>query len=175
MDERQQERILHWLEEEEDDVIGGEDDEDENNIYPDEISEHNTDSEQECEDGDIETSTIDHEHASKSPIDQQMDSDDWDSDDNQPLINLSSRNLCRQKKGRRGNYKTICKWRKTPYPQAVRTRRQNIVTEQSGPQGAAREVSDPLESWLLFWDVDMLQHIVTAYEEAMCSLSQENR
>lgn len=171
MDARQQERILNWLEEEDDDVIGGEDDGDDNNIYPDEISEHDTDSEQECEDGDTETSALDHEHASESPIDQQMDLDDWDSDDDEPLINLSSRNFyVVKRKDRSGHYKTICKWRKTPYPQAVRTRRHNIVTEQSGPQGAAREVSDPFESWILFWDVDMLQHIVDCTNIKIASL-----
>ncbi|CAK1581579.1 unnamed protein product [Parnassius mnemosyne] len=124
MDGRQQERILHWLEEEEEEILGGEYDEDGNHIYPDETSEHNTDSEQECDDGDPETQ----DHVSESSEDQQMDVDSSDSDDNEPLIHI--------------------------------TRRQNIVTEQPGPQGTARAVSNPFESWLLFLDVDMLQHIV---------------
>ncbi|CAG4976104.1 unnamed protein product [Parnassius apollo] len=65
MDARQQKRILHWLEEEEEEILGGEDDEDGNHIYPDETSEHNTDSEQVCDDGDPETQ----DHVSESSED----------------------------------------------------------------------------------------------------------
>ncbi|GBP64338.1 hypothetical protein EVAR_14906_1 [Eumeta japonica] len=68
------------VDEDEEDVFGGEDDEDEGAVYPDERSEHNTDSEQECDDNYLATT-------------------------------------------------------------GVRTRRQNIVTEQSGPQDAARETN----------------------------------
>ncbi|CAK1581578.1 unnamed protein product [Parnassius mnemosyne] len=89
MDGRQQERILHWLEEEEEEILGGEYDEDGNHIYPDETSEHNTDSEQECDDGDPETQ----DHVSESSEDQQMDVDSSDSDDNEPLIHMSSHNF----------------------------------------------------------------------------------
>ncbi|CAG4967188.1 unnamed protein product [Parnassius apollo] len=157
MDARQRERILHWLAEEEEEILGGEDDEDGNHIYPDETSEHNTDSEQECDDGDPETQ----DHVSESSEDQQMDVDSSDSDDNEPLIHMSSQNFYfLKKKDKSGHYKTICKWSKTPYPQGIRTRRQNIVTEQPGPQGTARAVSNPFESWLLLLGVDMLQHIV---------------
>ncbi|CAG4966507.1 unnamed protein product [Parnassius apollo] len=107
--------------------------------------------------GDPETQ----DHVSESSEDQQMDVDSSDSDDNEPLIHISSQNFYFvKKKDKSGHYKTICKWRKTPYPQGIRTRRQNIVTEQPGPQGTARAVSNPFESWLLFLDVDMLQHIV---------------
>ncbi|GBP69488.1 hypothetical protein EVAR_43736_1 [Eumeta japonica] len=103
-------RILSWLEEEdEENVFGGEDDEDEDAVYLDERSEHNTDS-------------------------------DLDSDDDVPLINMALQNFyVVKKRDRSGNYQTICKWKKAPYPQSVRPRRQNIVTEQSDPQDAARE------------------------------------
>lgn len=50
MDETQQRRILSWLEQDADDVLGGDDEENECGVYPDQISEHDTDSEQECED-----------------------------------------------------------------------------------------------------------------------------
>ncbi|CAG5028428.1 unnamed protein product [Parnassius apollo] len=89
MDARQQERILHWLEEEEEEILGGEDDEDENHIYPDETSEYNTDSAQECDDGDPETQ----DHVSESSEDQQKNVDSSDSDDNEPLIHMSSQNF----------------------------------------------------------------------------------
>lgn len=158
--EKQQERILRWLEDDEDDILGGDDEEDGDTIYPDERSEHNTDSEQECEDRDLEIPTLDQQQYPPMTNDPQMDLDASDSDD-EPLINVSSQNFyVVKKKERSGTYKTICKWRKSAYPQGVRTRRQNIVTEQPGPQGAAREVSSPLESWLLFLDTDILQHIV---------------
>lgn len=166
MCEEQQRRILSWLEDESEDVCGGEEEEDEVATCLDQRSEHNTDSEQECEDL---VPTEQHEVPLEEP-DQVLESFDeqhmelessYSDDDDEPLINISSQNFyIVKKRERNGTYKIISKWRKTPYPQGVRTRRQNIVTEQPGPQGAAREVSCPSESWLLFLDVDMLQHVV---------------
>lgn len=144
MDARQNQQILRWLEEEIVEEVGGEEDEDENVDYPDEISEHDTESEQECDD-DLPQDEL-----------QPSNSDE----DDIALANLSLRNFYIVKKRQRdGKNTTVCKWKKIPYPQAVRTRQHNIVVEQPGPQGAAREVSSPLESWLLFMDLEMLQHI----------------
>ncbi|CAG4937438.1 unnamed protein product [Parnassius apollo] len=47
---RQQRRILSWLEEDVDDILGGDDEENETEMFPDKMSEHDTDSEQECND-----------------------------------------------------------------------------------------------------------------------------
>ncbi|CAG5059854.1 unnamed protein product [Parnassius apollo] len=47
---RQQRRILSWLEEDVDDILGGGDDENETGVFPDKVNEHYIDSEQECED-----------------------------------------------------------------------------------------------------------------------------
>lgn len=148
MDDRQTQRILRWLEIEDEEVVGGEEDDEENVDYPDQVSDHDTESEQEGEEDDH------HEMANPSDI-SNSDEDDT------PLANLSSRCFVVKKKQRDGSYTIICKWKKTPYPQGVRTRRHNIVTEPSGPQDAAREVSSPYESWSLFMDIEMLQHIVT--------------
>ncbi|CAG4981590.1 unnamed protein product [Parnassius apollo] len=50
MDEQQQRRILSWLEEDSDDIRGGHDEENETGMFSDQVSEHDTDSEQECDD-----------------------------------------------------------------------------------------------------------------------------
>ncbi|GBP64364.1 hypothetical protein EVAR_14933_1 [Eumeta japonica] len=126
----------------EEDVFGGEDDADEGAVYPDERSEHNTNSEQECDDNDLATTSSDHQQASESSNNQYMDVNSSHSDENIPLINMALQNFyVVKKRDRSGNYQTICKWRKSPYLQGVKTRRQKIVTEQSGPQHAARETN----------------------------------
>ncbi|GBP34212.1 hypothetical protein EVAR_30765_1 [Eumeta japonica] len=124
--ERQQERVLRWLEEEdEDDVFGGED---EGAVYPDEkVNKHNTDSEQECDDNDLATTSSDHQQASESSNNQHMDVNSSDSDDNFPLINMALQNFCCQKEKQKWKLSNDLQLKKG----AVSTRCQNKETEYS--------------------------------------------
>ncbi|CAG4954093.1 unnamed protein product [Parnassius apollo] len=171
MNEQQQRRILSWLEEDADDILGGDDEENETGVFPDQVSEHDTDSEPEC-DNDLHQVFSNYneslempneEHLSLRLVNESMEvlESAFSDGNEEPLINISSSNFyIVEKLERNGTSRIICKWRKTLYPQVARTRRHNIVTKQPGPQGAAYEVSSPLESWLPFLDINMLQHVV---------------
>lgn len=157
MDERQQQRILGWLADiDNEEILGGVEDDDEDAEHLDEVSYHDTDSEQDCDDPELTPKPL----QGSSVLESHVSSDD---EENIPLINFSSKNknfFIIKKKGQRAGHEIIYKWRKTPFLQAVRTRQQNIVTEQPGPQGSAREISNPIEAWSLFVNSGMLQLIV---------------
>lgn len=121
----QEERIRRWLEEESDeDVLGGEDHESGDEIDP-QISEHETDTEEEC-DSEPEAVMENRNIASSS-------------DDDVPLSHfLTSHCYVVHRKLRNGRTEVIYRWKKQPPPPTCRTRSQNIVTHLPGPKAICR-------------------------------------
>lgn len=110
------------------------------------VTESSASEEQEDDTSEEQTIPVGSPHVS----DTEQESDDVsdDDDENVPLSQLAVY------ESRNGT-----KWSKIP-PVPTRTRAHNIMTRPSGPKGIARDVSTPIESFLLFFDSDILTILV---------------
>ncbi|CAG5002447.1 unnamed protein product [Parnassius apollo] len=135
----QEERIRNWLEEDSDeDVIGGEDDEEGGDEIEPQISEHETDTEEEC-DSEPEAITENQNIGSSS-------------EDDVPLSHLqTSQCYVVHRKLRNGRTEVIYRWRKQPPPPTCRTRSQNIVTHLPGPKAICRGADTAEKAWILLF------------------------
>ncbi|CAG5059150.1 unnamed protein product [Parnassius apollo] len=109
MDEQQQRLILSWLEEDANDTLGGDDEENETGMFPDQVGEHDTDSEQECDDDlyqifsnyDISLEMPNEEHLGFVLVNESTEvlKSAFSDGDGEPLIKISTSNFYIVKKG----------------------------------------------------------------------------
>ncbi|KAJ2938074.1 hypothetical protein O0L34_g19397 [Tuta absoluta] len=111
MDERQQQRIMGWLEEEEEEILGGSEDEEQVDQIEceDQVSEHDTESEQECDKPAVAVALS---GESSLEADEPMTvENEYDSEDEIALSNFVSTNFyIIKKRQRNGTYNIIYKW-----------------------------------------------------------------
>ncbi|CAG4941496.1 unnamed protein product [Parnassius apollo] len=143
-----QEERKNWLEEDSDeDVIGGEDDEEGGDEIEPQISEHETDTEEEC-DSEPEAITENQNIGSSS-------------EDDVPLSQLqTSQCYVVHRKLRNGKTEVIYRWRKQPPPPTCRTRSQNIVTHLPGPKAICRGADTAEKAWILLFSKEWLEKVV---------------
>ncbi|CAK1584515.1 unnamed protein product [Parnassius mnemosyne] len=148
MDERQHNIIRCWLEDVE--VVSDIAPSDTEGNEEECVTELNHDSETEQE---YESSIEEKEERStEERVDEDMEENvenSFSSDDNVPLSTFS--NYYRSRNGTR--------WNKTP-PPSSRTRSHNILVQQCGPKGNAKNAQSPLSCFELFFDESLLQIIV---------------
>lgn len=147
IDERRENVMRAWLEEEVESDIAPSDTEDNEQECVTELN-HDSETEQEHENNTEETEERCIEERVDTEMEENME-DSFSSEDNIPLSTIS--NYYQSRNGTR--------WYKTP-PTSSRTRSHNILVQQSGPKGNAKNTQSPLSCFELFFDESLLQIIV---------------
>lgn len=143
----QKELIRRWLVEESDeDLIGGEDDEGSDEIDS-QISEHETDTEEECD--------------SEPEVVMENRNTTSSSDDDVPLSQMqTSQCYVVHRKLRNGRTEVMYRWKKQPPPPTLRTRSQNIVTHLPGPKAICRGADTAEKAWKLLFCNEWVEKVV---------------